>query len=80
MVNSLNQKIYKVVYTLYIMKTNSVIKIGLDEGDEVIERKVVEFGNSSHIILPKKYKGKKAMIIVTDEIRDENGDSIEVPE
>lgn len=33
-------------------------------GGEIIERKVTEFGNSSHVILPKKYSGKKIKIIV----------------
>jgi len=31
---------------------------------EVLERKIIKFGNSSHIILPKECTGKKAKVII----------------
>lgn len=47
------------------------IKLELDKGDEIIERDVKKFGgNASHIILPAKYVGKKAFIIVTKKIKN----------
>jgi putative transposon-encoded protein len=53
-----------------IKKIRMSFNIDLDEGNEVIEREVKKFGNASHIILPQKHEGKKAFIIVTDEIKD----------
>lgn len=32
--------------------------------EEVLERDVTSFGNSSHTILPQKHAGKKAIIII----------------
>lgn len=32
--------------------------------EEVLERDITNFGNGSHIILPQKHAGKKAIIIV----------------
>lgn len=32
--------------------------------DEVLDREIKPFGNASHIILPEKYKGKKAKVII----------------
>ena len=40
------------------------IQIELEEGDEVLERKITKFGNSSHAILPEKHSGKIAKIII----------------
>ncbi|MBT4165795.1 DUF2080 family transposase-associated protein [archaeon] len=47
------------------------LRVSLDEGDEMIERDIRKFGNASHVILPQKHEGKKAIIIITEEIRDE---------
>ena len=44
-----------------------IIQIELDEDDEVLDRKITEFGNASHVILPLKHKGKKAKVIVKKE-------------
>ena len=45
------------------------ITIDLDEGDEIIEREIKNFGGTaSHVILPAKYIGKKAFIIATKKI------------
>jgi len=41
-----------------------IIQIELDEDDEVLDRKINEFGNASHVTLPLKHKGKKAKIII----------------
>lgn len=40
------------------------IQIELEEGDEVIERKIVKFGNATHVILPQKHEGRTAKIII----------------
>ena len=32
--------------------------------EEVLDREIKPFGNASHIILPEKYKGKKAKVII----------------
>lgn len=32
--------------------------------EDILERKVKSFGNASHIILPKEYEEKKAIIII----------------
>lgn len=32
--------------------------------EEILDREVKAFGNASHIILPEKYKGKKAKVII----------------
>jgi putative transposon-encoded protein len=32
--------------------------------DEILEKEITEFGNSAHIILPKDYAKKSAIIIV----------------
>lgn len=31
---------------------------------EVLERNVTKFGNGSHVILPQKHAGKKAIVII----------------
>ncbi len=36
----------------------------LNVPEEVLDREVKPFGNASHIILPEKYKGKKAKVII----------------
>ena len=40
------------------------IQIELEQGDEILERKITKFGNSSHAILPSEHTGKVAKIIV----------------
>jgi len=40
------------------------IQIELEKEDEVLERKITKFSNSSHIILPAKHDGKYAKIII----------------
>ena len=48
------------------------MRIELDEDDEMIQREVKKFGgNAGHIILPAKHVGKKALIILTDEIKED---------
>jgi len=32
--------------------------------EEVLERSIVNFGKSSHVILPQKHRDKKAIVIV----------------
>ena len=48
------------------------IKIKLEKGDEVLERKITKFSNSSHVILPAKHEGKTAKVII-NKIRGEKG-------
>ena len=56
------------------------MKIELNETDEVLEREVKKFGNTSHVILPKKHLGKKAKVICSnnklnsEEIQNEEED------
>ncbi len=33
--------------------------------EEVLDREIKPFGNASHIILPEKYRGKKAKIVIS---------------
>lgn len=40
------------------------IQIELEKEDEVLERKITKFSNSSHVILPAKHEGKHAKIII----------------
>jgi len=57
--------LYKLVYTMYIMKNSKrKLEVELKEDDEIIQREVRGFGNASHIILPQKHRGKKATIII----------------
>ena len=35
--------------------------------DEIVRKKITPFGSGSHIILPKKHSGKKAIVIIKDE-------------
>ena len=42
------------------------IHIELNGGDEVLDRDIKEFGSASHVILPKKHKGKKAKVIIKE--------------
>ena len=35
-----------------------------DVPQEIMEKEITGFGNSAHIIMPKEYEGKKALIIV----------------
>ncbi len=46
-----------------IKEIQEVMKI-LDVPEEVLDRDIKPFGNASHIILPEKYKGKKAKVII----------------
>ncbi len=32
--------------------------------EEILERKISDFGSGAHITLPKKHKGKKAKVII----------------
>jgi len=41
-------------------------------GSEILERKASKFGTGAHVIIPKKYAGKKIKIIVGE---DENYES-----
>jgi len=36
----------------------------LNSTDQVVEKEIKPFGNSSHMILPRKFKNKKASIII----------------
>ena len=45
------------------IKTKEEIIIG-----EIIEKDVVPFGNSAHIILPKEYLNRKLRIIIPDSV------------
>ena len=40
--------------------------------EEVLERDIAQFGNSSHIILPREHKGKKATIIIHSKNQNKN--------
>jgi putative transposon-encoded protein len=54
------------------MANHKEIILKLEEGDEVIEREVKKFGgNAGHIIIPAKHVGKKAFIVLTDEIKEQ---------
>lgn len=46
------------------------IQIELEKGDEVLERKITKFSNSSHIILPAKHEGRTAKIIINKKHSD----------
>jgi len=35
--------------------------------EEILEKKISDFGSGAHITLPKKHKGKKAKIIIYKE-------------
>ncbi len=41
-------------------------QININDFTEVLERDVSKFGNGSHVILPLKHAGKKAIIIIKD--------------
>ncbi|KKL94991.1 hypothetical protein LCGC14_1859160 [marine sediment metagenome] len=43
------------------------LQIELDEDDEILDRKITKFGNSSHAVLPLKHRGKRAKIIIKKE-------------
>lgn len=36
------------------------------EGSEVIEKTASKFGTGAHVVLPKKYAGKKVKVVVED--------------
>jgi len=47
-----------------------LVTILLDEGDEIIEREVKNFGgNASHVILPAKHRNKKVIIICVNKFK-----------
>jgi len=53
-------------------KPRRQVTLTLDEGDEIIEKEVKKFGGrAGHIIVSEKHIGKKALIILTDEIKTE---------
>ena len=37
---------------------------GMNIPDDVIEKKITIFGNSAHVLIPRKYINKKAIIII----------------
>jgi len=49
-----------------MIKTKMVknIKEITKDFEEILERDVSEFGSGSHAILPKKHKGKKAIVLI----------------
>ena len=69
-----HHNLYKGVYTIVYMTNNNNISKLLKElqgemkklniPEEVLDREIKPFGNASHIILPEKYKGKKAKVII----------------
>lgn len=46
------------------------IQIELEEGDEILDRKITKFSNSSHIILPSQHEGKTAKIIINKNLKE----------
>jgi len=50
------------------VKKKIVIKFG---DSEILERKASKFGTGAHVIIPKKYAGKKVKIIVEGEEENE---------
>jgi putative transposon-encoded protein len=46
-----------------IKSIEEIMKI-LNVPQQILERPITEFGNSSHIILPKEYAGKTAKVII----------------
>jgi len=55
-----------------MMAKEKSFRIMLEEGDEIIERDIKNFGgNASHIILPAKHRDKKAFIIISKKIEGE---------
>ena len=44
-------------------------KIIIEDFEESLERDIKEVGNSSHVILPKKHRGKKANVVVGGKVR-----------
>lgn len=46
-----------------IKKINEIMA-SLKIPEQILERKIKPFGNASHIILPRKYKGKEATVIL----------------
>ena len=47
------------------------IKVKLEQGDEILERKITKFGNSSHAILPSEHEGKVAKIIINKKEKED---------
>ncbi len=39
-------------------------KITIEDFEESLEREVKEFGNTSHVIVGKKHRGKQATIVI----------------
>lgn len=48
---------------IYLRQVDETLK-QLNSTEEVLEKEVKPFGNSSHMILPKRYQNKKASIII----------------
>lgn len=46
------------------MQNKILVKLKNIEIEEVLERKIVNFGKSSHIILPQKHRDKEAIVII----------------
>jgi putative transposon-encoded protein len=36
------------------------------QSDKVLKKKILSFGHSGHIILPKRYKGLNALVVIID--------------
>lgn len=43
-------------------------KLVLEDFEEVFNKEIVIFGNSSHIILPHNCKGKRAVVIIENKL------------
>lgn len=54
----------KIKELIKLIKKINEIMASLKIPEEILERKVKPFGNASHIILPRKYKGKEATTII----------------
>jgi putative transposon-encoded protein len=46
------------------MQNKILVKLKDMEVEEVLERSIVNFGKSSHVILPQKHRGKEAIVII----------------
>ena len=47
-----------------LLKQSLDVMFGGGDIEEILDRKISPFGSSSHIILPRKHKGKKAKVII----------------
>ncbi len=42
------------------------------ETEEILERKITQFGNTCHVTLPKKHEGKQARILIKKEVEEKD--------